>query len=197
MFTLVLLGVLLSAFSSSISWIWRAGLLESEVGEGGFLVNVVVGVNDRAFCFGRVGWFVAAGRVYFADEGFAGSGSLVKCDVPDAALPFAPAYGGDMLLNIVVGVPRFGDDGARNRVVVEADGCVGACLWVACESVTGGIPVELSRAASRVVDSLHDALFNVWGNGCCVGGVFVGEITRGVSSPVFSFGWSCCFVCFF
>lgn len=124
-------------------------MLESEVGEGGFLVNIVVGVNDQAFCFGHVGWFVAAGRVYFADEGFAGSGSLVKCDVPDAALPFAPTFGGDILLNIVVGVPRFGDDGARNRVVVEADGCVGACCgWRASQLQAASM---LNQRGSRPV----------------------------------------------
>ena len=146
-------------------------MLESEVGEGGFLVNIVVGVNDQAFCFGHVGWFVAAGRVYFADEGFAGSGSLVKCDVPDAALPFVPAYGGDILLNIVVGVPRFGDDGARNRVVVEADGCVGACLWVVCEPVAGCFGVEPAWVAPGFVDGAHDAVFDVWCDGGRVGGV--------------------------
>lgn len=163
-----------------MSWIWRGGLLESEVGEGGFLVNVVVGVNDQAFCFGHVGWFVAAGRVYFADEGFAGSGSLVKCGVPDAVLPFAPAYGGDILLNFVVGVSRFGDDGARNRVVVEADGCVGACLWVACEPVAGCFDVEPAWVAPGFVDGAHDAVFDVWCDGGRVGGVLVGKVTHDI-----------------
>lgn len=170
-------------------------LLESELGEGGFLVNVVGSVNDQVFVFGHVGRFVAAGRVYFADEGFAGSGSFVKCDVPDAAFPFAPTFGGDILLDIVVGVPGFSDNSARRRVVVEADGCVGACLWVAGEPVAGGVDVEPSRAPSGLFDGLHDALFNVFGDGRCVGGVLVGEIAHGVSPPAFSFEWSCCFVC--
>lgn len=168
--------------------------LESELSEGGFLVNVVGSVNDQVFAFGHVGWFVAAGRVYFTDEGFAGSGSLVKCDVPDAALPFAPTFGGNILFNVVVGVPGFGDDGARHRVVVQADDGVGACLWVACEPVAGSIPVEPSRATPRLIDSLHDALFNAWGDGGRVGGVLVGEVAHG-AFPAFSLGWSCYFVC--
>lgn len=93
MFMLVLLGVLLSAFSSSISWIWRAGLLESELCVGGFLVNIVVGVNDQVFCFGHVGLFVAVGRVHLDNEGFAISCVLEECDALDAGLLFAPAYG--------------------------------------------------------------------------------------------------------
>ena len=171
-------------------------LLESELCEGGFLVAVVVAAVVRVvFRFCHVGWFVAAGRVYFADEGFAGSVSLVKCDVPDAALPFAPTFGGDILFNIVVGVPGFGDNSARRRVVVEADGCVGACLWVAGEPVAGGVDVEPSRATPRLVDSLHDALFNAWCDRERVGGVFVGEIAHGVSPPAFSLGWSRCCAC--
>ena len=137
----------------------RALSLESELGEGWFLVNVVVAAVVRVvFRFCHVGAFVASGRVHFADEGFAGSGSFVKCDVPDAALPFAPTFGGDILLDIVVGVPGFGDDSARYCVVVEADGGVGACLRVACEPVAGGIPVKPSRATPRLFDRLHDAL---------------------------------------
>ena len=94
----------------------RAGLLESELGEGGFLVAVVVAAVVRVmFRFGHVGWFVAAGRVYFSDEGFTGSCGLEECDVPDAALPFAPTFGGNILFNIVVGVPGFGDDGCSHR----------------------------------------------------------------------------------
>ena len=167
----------------------RSLLLESELGEGWFLVAVVANcVNDQVFCLGHVGAFVAAGCVYFADEGFAGSGRFVKCDVPDAALSFAPTFGSDILLNIVVGVPGFGDDSARYCVVVEADGGVGACLWVAGEPVAGGIPVEPAWATPRLVDSLHDALFNVWGDGRCVGGVFVCEVTHGVAL----FSWSRC-----
>ena len=169
--------------------------LESELGEGGFLVNVVASVNDKVFVFGHVGPLITAGRVYFADEWFADSRNLVKCDVPDAAFPFAPTFGGDILFNIVVGVPGFSDDGARHRVVVEADGGVGARLWVACEPVAGGIPVEPSGAASCLVDGLHDALFNAWGDGGCVGGVLVGEVAHSVSPPAFSLGWSCFVVC--
>lgn len=159
----------------------RVGGLESEVGEGWFLVAVVVAAVVRVvFRFCHVGRFVAAGRVYFADEGFDGSGSFVKCDVPDAALPFAPTFGSDILLNIVVGVPGFSDNSARHRVVVEAGGGVGACLRVAGEPVAGGIPVEPSRAASGLVDGLHDALFNAWCDRERVGGVFVGEVAHGV-----------------
>lgn len=157
----------------------RVGGLESELGEGWFLVTVVVAAVVRVvFRLCHVGRFVAAGRVYFADEGFAGSGSLVKCDVPDAALPFAPTFGSDILLNIVVGVPRFGDDGARNRVVVEADGCVGACLWVACEPVAGCFDVESAWVAPGFVDGAHDAVFDVWCDGGRVGGVLVGKVTH-------------------
>ena len=162
-------------------------VLESELGEGGLSWRVQRRRGDVWPVAGEIDWDDLNAFFDFREE----------LHPPDASFPFAPTFGGDILLNIVVGVPRFGDDGARHCVVVEADGCVGACLWVACEPVAGGIPVEPSRAASRVVDCLHDALFNVWGDGCCVGGVFVGEITHGVSSPVFSFGWSCCFVCFF
>ena len=156
--------------------------LESELGEGGFLVNVVAHcVNDQVFCFCHVGRFVAAGRVYLNDEGFAGSGGFVKCDVPDAALPFAPTFGSDALLNIVVGVPGFGDDGARRRVVIQADGCVGARLRVACEPVAGGIPVEPSRAASGGEDGAHHAVLDVRGDGGVGVGV-VGVVDHGVFS---------------
>lgn len=162
-------------------------VLESEFGVGGLSWRV-----QRR----RGGVWPVAGGIDWGDLSafFDFRGELRP---PDAALLFASAFGGGILLSIVVGVPRFGGDGARRCVVVEAGGCVGACLWVACEPVAGGIPVVPSRAASCVVDCLHGALFNVWGGGCCVGGVFVGEVTRGVFSPVFSFGWSCCFVCFF
>ena len=68
-------------------------MLESGLCEGGFLVNVVVGVNDQAFCFGYVGWFVVAGRVRLDNEGFTISCVLEECDAPDASFPFAPAYG--------------------------------------------------------------------------------------------------------
>ena len=169
--------------------------LEPELSEGGFFVAVVANcVNDQVFAFGHVGWFVAAGRVYLSDEGFAVSDRLKECDAPDAVVPFAPAYGGDILFNIVVGVPGFSDDGARLRVVVQADGCVGARLRVACEPVAGGVPVEPSWATPRLADSLHDALFNAWGDGGCVGCVLVGEVAHG-AFPAFSLGWSCYFVC--
>lgn len=168
--------------------------LESELCEGGFLTVIANCVNDQVFRLGHVGFLVAAGRVYFADEGFADSRHLVKCDAPDTVVPFAPTYGGDILFNVVVGVPGFGNDSARQRVVVEGDGGVGACLRVACEPVAGGVPVEPSRAAPRLVDGLHDVLFNAWGDGSCVGGVLVGEVAHG-TFPAFSLGWSCYFVC--
>lgn len=71
----------------------RALALESELGEGGFLVNVVGSVNDQVFCLGHVGAFVAAGRVHLDDEGFAASCGLEECDTPDAVVLFAPADG--------------------------------------------------------------------------------------------------------
>lgn len=48
---------------------WRG--LESELGDCGFLVNVVASVNNQVFRFGHVGLFVAAGRVHLDNEGFA------------------------------------------------------------------------------------------------------------------------------
>lgn len=72
---------------------WRPLSLESELGEGWFLVNVVASVNDQVFVFGHVGAFVAAGSIHLDDEGFVAPCGLEECDAPDAALPFAPAYG--------------------------------------------------------------------------------------------------------
>ena len=80
-------------------------------------------------------------------------------------------------------------------VVIEADGGVGACLWVTGEPVAGGIPVKPSRATPGLVDRLHDATFGIWCDGERVGGVFIGEVSHGVSPPVFSFGGSCCCAC--
>lgn len=68
---------------------------ESELGEGGFIVSllVVAAVVRVVFRFCHVGRFVAAGRVNLDDEGFAASYVLEECDAPNAALPFAPAHG--------------------------------------------------------------------------------------------------------
>ena len=140
--------------------------LESELGEGVLLVTVVVAAVVRVvFRFGHVGRFVAAGRVHLEDEGFAGSGSLVKCDVPGAPLPFAPAYGFHVDVTDVVCDPRLRDHNAGRLVVVEADGSVGARLRVTSEPVAGCIVVEPFVASAGGEDGAHHAVLDVRGDG--------------------------------
>ena len=139
---------------------------ESELGEGGFLVAVVVAAVVRVvFRFCHVGAFVAAGRVHLDNEGFAASCVLEECDAPNASLPFAPTFGGDILLGIGVGVPRFGDDGAWHCVVVECDGGGGVGFWVSGEPVARRIVVEPFVASVGGEDGAHHAVLDVRGDG--------------------------------
>ena len=138
----------------------RLLVLESELGEGGLLVNIVVGVNDRAFCFGHVGWFVAAGRAHLDNEGFAISCVLEERDAPDAVLLLPPACGFHVGVADAVCDPRLRNDDAWRLVVVKRDGGGGVGFWVSCEPVAGCIVVEPARVASGLVDSAHDTCFD-------------------------------------
>lgn len=127
-------------------------VLESELGEGGLSWRVQRRRGDVWPVAGEIDWGDLDAFFDFGEE----------LRPPDASFPFAPTFGGDILLNFVVGVPRFGDGGARSCVVVEADGCVGACLWVVCEPVAGCFDVEPAWVAPGFVDGAHGAVFDVW-----------------------------------
>lgn len=74
----------------------RSRRSESGLGEGGFFVALlVVAAVAQVVPFLRLSvWqLAAAGRVRLDNGGFAASCVLEDCDAPNAALPFAPAYG--------------------------------------------------------------------------------------------------------
>ena len=157
----------------------RVKCLESELGEGGFLVALlVIAAVAQVTTLPRLsaGTVVAAGRVHFDNErSVLHKRPFIERDTPDAAVPFAPTLSESFDSAIL----PFFNDGARHRIIVELNGGVGARVVVAGEPVAGRFDVEPVRFAACLVDGAHDAVFDVRGDGGRVGGVLVGEVTHG------------------
>ena len=160
---------------------------ESELGEGGFIVSllVVAAVAQVAPFLRLSAWQLAAARRIHLENNrpvlprwpF----PFVENDTPDAAVPFAPTLGDSLYSTIL----PFLDDGARHRIIVELNGGVGARVVVAGKSITGAFNIEPVRFAASLVDGAHDAFFDVRCDGSRAGGVLVGKVIHGV----FAFLW--------
>ena len=160
---------------------------ESELGEGGFIVSllVVAAVAQVAPFLRLSAWQLAAARRIHLENNRPvlpiWTFPFVENDTPDATVPFAPTLGDSLNSTIL----PFLDDGARHRIIVELNGGVGARVVVAGEPITGAFNVEPVRFAACLVDGAHDAVFDVWGDGGRAGGVLVGKVIHGV----FAFLW--------
>lgn len=133
---------------------------ESELGEGGFIVSllVVAAVAQVAPFLRLSAWQLAAARRIHLENNrpvlprwpF----PFVENDTPDATVPFAPTLGDSLNSTIL----PFLDDGARHRIIVELNGGVGARVVVAGKPITGAFNIEPVRFAASLVDDAHIGL---------------------------------------